>query len=295
MQADGNLVLYTYQTAINCQKMADGNTGGGLNANSLYELSSVGIPGNMEKLSYIDQDSKLYTYPDSNIQLGSSYTKISGYDSSGNNISGTSFGNANVDTCQTACNNNQSCGGFTFDNTNSICYPKTSEMYPNSARQPSSGTDIYIRNKIVQPLPSGVSSLTQNIDTVQYQNYVSSGKQVGGNMDNLKINSVQKAKLEQLQTKLQLLANKIVNLNGKLNINDIKVTSQSAIDTLQLGKYLNQYKITDAKLNSYNSAVNTNVQNILNDSDIIVLQQNYKYMFWTTLAVGTVLLSMNIV
>jgi Ser-tRNA(Ala) deacylase AlaX len=168
-------------------------------------------------------------------------------------------------------------------------------MYPNSARQPSSGTDIYIRNKIVQPLPPGVSSLTQNIDTVQYQNYVSSGKQVGGNMNNLKIDSVQKAKLEQMQTKLQLLANKIVNLNGKLNLTDIKVTSQSAIDSLELGKYLVQYKITDAKLDSYNSDVNTNVQNILNDSDIIVLQQNYKYMFWTTLAVGTVLLSMNIV
>jgi hypothetical protein len=295
MQTDGNLVLYTYQKAINCQKMADGNTGGGLNANSLYEISSVGIPGNMEKLSYIDQDSKLYTYPDSNIQLGTNYTKIPGYDSTGQDIAGTSFGNATVDTCKTACNNNQSCGGFVFDNTNSVCYPKTTEMYPNSARQPNTNTDVYIRNKVVQPLPAGVSSLIQNIDTVQYQNYVSSGQQVGGNMNNLKINSVQKAKLEQLQTKLQLLANKIVNLNGKLNLSDIKVTSQSAIDTLQLGKYLNQYKKTDEKINSYNSAVNTNVENILNDSDIIVLQQNYKYMFWTTLAVGTVLLSMNII
>jgi hypothetical protein len=297
MQTDGNLVLYTYQLSLNCQKMADGNLGGGIGANSLYELSSVGIPGNMEKLSYIDQDSKLYTYPDSNIQLGSDYTTISGYDSSGNNISGASFGNATVDTCKTACNNNESCGGFTFDNANSICYPKTTSMYPNSPRQPSSNSDIYIRNKLVKTLPPGVSSLTQNIDTVQYQNYVSSGQQVGNNMNqnNLKINSVQKAKLEQLQTKLQLLANKIVNLNGKLNLNDIKVTSQSAIDSLQLGKYLTEYKITDTKLTSYNSAVNTNVQNILNDSDTIVLQENYKYMFWTTLAVGTVLLSMNIV
>ena len=295
MQSDGNLLLYTYQNAVNCQKMDDGNTGGGVNANSLYELSSVGIPGNMEKLSYIDQDSKLYTYPSSDIQLGTNYTEISGYDSSGNNISGASFGDATVDSCQTACNNNQSCGGFTFDNINSICYPKTTGMYPNSSRQPNSNTSIYIRNKVVQPLPPGVSSLTQNIDTIQYQNYVSSGQQVGGNMDNLKINSVQKAKLEQLQTKLQLLANRIVNLNGTLNLNDIKVTSQSAIDSLQLGKYLTEYKITDKKLDSYNSSVNTNIENILNDSDITVLQQNYKYMFWTTLAVGTVLLSMNVV
>ena len=85
------------------------------------------------------------------------------------------------------------------------------------------------------------------------------------------------------------------SLNGSLNLSDIKVTSQSAIDSLQLGKYLTEYKITDKKLDSYNSSVNTNIQNILNDSDITVLQQNYKYMFWTTLAVGTVLLSMNVV
>lgn len=295
MQSDGNLVLYTYQLTENCQQMADGNTGGNVGANSLYELSSVGIPGNMENIAYIDQDSNLYTYPDSNIQLGTSYTEISGYDSSGQDIPGTSFGDATVDTCQTACNNNQSCGGFVFDNVNNICYPKTTEMYPNSPRQANSNTSIYTRNKVVQPLPAGISSLTQNIDTIQYQNYVSSGKQVGGNMDSLKINSVQKAKLEQLQTKLQLLANKIVNLNGTLNLNDIKVTSQSAIDSLQLGKYLTEYKITDKKIDSYNSSVNTNIQNILNDSDITVLQQNYKYMFWTTLAVGTVLLSMNVV
>jgi hypothetical protein len=295
MQSDGNLVLYTYQLTENCQKMADGNTGGNAGANSLYELSSVGIPGNMENIAYIDQDSNLYTYPDSNIQLGTSYTEISGYDSSGQDIPGTSFGDATVDTCQTACNNNQSCGGFVFDNVNNICYPKTTEMYPNSPREANSNTSIYTRNKVVQPLPPGISSLTQNIDTIQYQNYVSSGKQVGANMDSLKINSVQKAKLEQLQTKLQLLANKIVNLNGTLNLNDINVTSQSAIDSLQLGKYLTEYKITDKKIDSYSSSVNTNIQNILNDSDITVLQQNYKYMFWTTLAVGTVLLSMNVV
>ena len=295
MQSDGNLVLYTYQTEINCNKMADGNTGGGIGANSLYKLINVGIPGNLEKISYIDQDSKLYTYPSSNIKLGSTYTKIANYNTTGNDLPQAGFGNATADSCQTACNNNDSCGGFVFDNTNSICWPKTTEMYPNSSRQPLDNNDIYTRNQIVSPLPPGISSKIQNIDSIQYQNYVSSGQDVGGNMNSLQINSVQKAQLEQLQSTLELLANKIVSLNGSLNLSDIKVTSQSAIDSLQLGKYLVQYKITDKKIDEYNSAVNTNIQNILDDSEIIVLQQNYKYMFWSILAVGTVLLSMNVV
>jgi len=295
MQADGNLVLYTYQTSVNCQQMSDGHTGGGIGANSLYELSNVGVPGNMGKISYINQDSKLYTYPNSDIKLGTTYRKISNYRSPGNDIVGASFGNATADSCQTACNNSEDCGGFTFDNTNSICWPKTTGTYPNSAKIPSETTDLYTRNKIVGRLPLGVSSKIQNIDSSQYQNYISSGEEVGEDMNSLKVNSVQKARLEQLQQKLKLLANNIVKLNGTLSLNDIKVTSQSAIDSLQLGKYFVEYKITDKKIDDFNSDINTNAQNILNDSDIIVLQENYRYMLWSILAVGTVVLSMNIV
>ena len=38
-----------------------------------------------------------------------------------------------------------------------------------------------------------------------------------------------------------------------------------------------------------------NIQIILKDSDIVVLQKNYNYLFWSILAAGTVLVSMNIV
>ena len=37
------------------------------------------------------------------------------------------------------------------------------------------------------------------------------------------------------------------------------------------------------------------MDSLLDDSDIVVLQKNYDYMFWTILATGAVLVSMNIV
>ena len=37
-----------------------------------------------------------------------------------------------------------------------------------------------------------------------------------------------------------------------------------------------------------------NINNILNDSDIYVLQQNYNYLFWAILASGMLLVSMNV-
>ena len=74
MQTDGNLVLYTFQNVLNCQKMSDGNTGGGQNANALYNIGEVGIPGNLGKIAYVDQNSELYSYPATNKQFTNSYT-----------------------------------------------------------------------------------------------------------------------------------------------------------------------------------------------------------------------------
>jgi hypothetical protein len=58
-----------------------------------------------------------------------------------------------------------------------------------------------------------------------------------------------------------------------------------------LDEYLTDLKKTNVKIKNFN----TNVDNILNDSDIIILQKNYEYLFWSILAVGTLLISMNVV
>jgi len=53
MQSDGNLVLYTFSMVSNCQKMKDGNTGGGVNANAIYNIGEVGKPRNLSQVAYI--------------------------------------------------------------------------------------------------------------------------------------------------------------------------------------------------------------------------------------------------
>jgi hypothetical protein len=37
-----------------------------------------------------------------------------------------------------------------------------------------------------------------------------------------------------------------------------------------------------------------NMNHILEDSDIVVLQKNYNYLFWSVLAAGTVLVTMSV-
>jgi hypothetical protein len=289
MQSDGNLVLYTFTNTINCKKMYDTNYGGGVNANAIYDIGQVGLKNNMSKVAFIDENSKLHAYPSNNTQYSRSYTKIKGNDSIGHDISGQSFGNATVESCQTKCNNNSKCAGFSFTAQN-VCYPKDSTMYPNGDIQINNNTDLYIRSKIPISPPIGVSTLTNDTNSIIYQNYIN-----GGGLDKSyglsKATSLQKQQLSQLQTKMNLLSGQISNLTTKLGTGTNLSEDQSKTNVKGLDNYLKNLDSTNTKITNFP----TSMDNILGDSDIVVLQKNYDYLFWTILATGTVLVSMNIV
>ena len=78
MQTDGNLVLYTSTMGLNCSTINSTSSssktktkpmGGGQFATALYEFTGpAGIPGDMGKIGYVDENSNLYTFPDTNNQ-----------------------------------------------------------------------------------------------------------------------------------------------------------------------------------------------------------------------------------
>jgi hypothetical protein len=103
--------------------------------------------------------------------------------------------------------------------------------------------------------------------------------------------SVQKQQLEQMQTKMNLLSKQISQLNTKFGEGTYMAVDQTNKNQEGLGEYLSNLIHTNKKIKHFSS----NMDNILNDSDITVLQKNYEYLFWTILAAGTVLVSMNIV
>jgi hypothetical protein len=214
MQADGNLVLYTFTQATNCQKMADGNMGAGVAGNALYDIGKVGDLASLSKTAYIDQDSNLH-----------------------------------VDSSQT-----------------------------------KSKTLVY------ENFESGSSSNTANIDSNMYDNYKAAGKHTMA--DGLKnATATQRQMLSQLQTKLNLLGSQISGYTGNFNKGLQESQTQSSANIQGIKDYIQEIDVVNNKINSFDS----NVENILNDTDIVVLQRNYEYLFWTILAAGTVLVAMNIV
>lgn len=296
MQSDGNLVLYTYQMKTNCKKMSDGNMGGGLGANASYDIGKSSISGNMGNIGYIDSNSNLYTYPTTNKQYNNTYpTTIKGLDTNGNDIPGGAFGNATIETCQTACNNNNKCAGFVTNAAGNYCWLKTSGMYPfGGTSTPNVERNIYIRG--IKPLkpPVGVSSNTTTTDSVTYQNYINKGV-IGTQYGLANATNVQKQELEQLQTKMNLLSSQITELTNKFQGGSKEVENQSTTNNLGIDKYLKDIITTNSKIGVVVGENNGNIHNILKDSDIVVLQKNYDYLFWSILAAGIVLVSMNIV
>ncbi len=127
------------------------------------------------------------------------------------------------------------------------------------------------------------------IDTTVYDNYVQNKDPTSS--DGLKYaNSVQKQQMEDLQIKLNSLASQISSYTGKFDTGLVDTQSQSQTNTDGIQDYLDNLNTINSKITNFD----TNIENILKDSDIVVLQKNYNYLYWSILASGLVLIAMNI-
>ena len=290
MQGDGNLVLYTSQNVINCSKMSDNNTGGGVGANALYDLGKTGFPSNVGKIGFVDDDGNLSEYPSSMKGMSTSYTKFSNSDSGGNDLGG--IPNSNLDACKTACNNNNNCAGFVFDNRNNVCYPKNSSMYPTGSKSPLDNVDLYVRQPSITTFP-GSSKTTSNVDSIQWQNYKNTGNSVSSTTFGTSgvLNSAQRQVLDQLTGRLNLLASQITEKTNSLLSKNINVNNQLTSNKTNFTNSANDF---NAITSLDQSAHLNNINGIVKDSDIVVLQENSRYLVWSILAVGVVSLSLNI-
>jgi hypothetical protein len=304
MQTDGNLVLCTTDNGDGCAANSAGKRVGGSWINALYEFASSGFSQNIGKLGFIDENDMLHEYPADNSQLTNTYTKFSKFDTYGNDISGTSYGNATKDQCQSTCDNNKDCYGYVYDFKNKVCYPKSSAMWPygGPSRQLST-TDTYVRGKTPISVPSGATSETMNIDSAQYE-YYNKGGPPDTTYGLANATDDEQAELARLELQMENQTNEINNLVNKYSTGTDTSENQADKNLQGLNDYQTDMENTNSQIDKLNATSesfinygyrgNNNINKILQDSDIIVLQKNYEYLLWTILATGSVLVAMNI-
>ena len=289
MQADGNLVLYTSKRVLNCEKLPNNQIGGGPGANALYKLNEMGIPGNLAKVGYVDANADLYTYPSDNVIYGNNFIEHLGYDSAGGDIPGASYGNATLDQCKASCLSNESCAGFVYNTETTACYPKSAI----GNKTMNSNGNLYVRTQKPKTFPKGVSSKINYVDSVKYQNYIDNPKAIDGTYG---FNSVQTQQMEQTKAQMGLLSNQMNSGTKTYAADNKEVNNRIAANIKAVegftsnGGYLTQLSDARKKINNINKTAN----NIVNNSEIVVLQRNYEYLLWSILAIGTVLISVNV-
>jgi uncharacterized coiled-coil protein SlyX len=174
----------------------------------------------------------------------------------------------------------------------SVCAPKSSGIYPNSAKEINSNVDLYTRNKSPISTPIGVTNSVNNVDTITYGNYVNGGE-LSNSYGLANANAAQKAQLEQLQSQLNLLTNQLSSYTDKFEQGSQDTALQSQTNVTGLTDYVDGLKNTNSKISGI--VGDGNINNILKDSDIVVLQKNYDYLFWSIIATGSVLVAMNVI
>jgi hypothetical protein len=326
MQSDGNLVLYTYKLASSCQKMADGNTGGGSGANALYELNEVGFPNNLGNVAYIDSNAVLHQYPSSMIGLSNEYDMYENFNSTGNDL--TQVQVTDINACKQQCNSydDNQCAGFVYEKASNICNLKGAGIYPKSPRQYTTDYTLATRKPMIvnssssnsnstNKLASFFGSKIKEIDSVQYQNYPQGDAMTTDSIDtysNPAINENIKNQMTQLQDQLTNVASQIANKMEEMYNQDKTVVSKMNMNDEQFKKQILMYKTVTMREQGYKSNEGHNltkghnlkegmqnmsisdINGLLQDTDLHVLQENYGYMFWTILAVGLLTVTINV-
>lgn len=313
MENDGNLVLYTFKT--NCNNITNANNannanianttnnnyyGGGNMANALYNIDSVGIAQNMGQVAYINSDSQLYPYPSSNISYANTYSIIKpNTNILGSDLHGASFSNCNsIQDCMNACNSNEKCNSFVYDTSgpSALCIPKnvSNVNSPNTFTPSNYGVTSFIRDKKPAKLPMGVDLAVNNMDSLQYENYPKGTGAMENNIFgfNNVISSVQKQQLSQLQDKLKQLSSVISDTSSNYSEFNNKVNEQMKKDLQGFNEYLEETNIIEQKISGFNN--HNNLDNIVKDTNIQILQQNYSYMGWSILAALVIIVALNV-
>jgi hypothetical protein len=257
---------------------------GNIGANAVYNLGE-GVANNGSKfntLSYIDADSKLYTYQSGLSVLDKAYTDLPNV-----NIprkDGTTQSSiSSRDQCKAKCDPDDRCVGYSYNNSLQTC--NILQETDVQSGMMISDTKYYSSLKNKKPKTTrtnvGISNTVVGVGSNQYANYSvgTSYKPDRVGWEQTDDNSLMNKEADQVIGKKYDAKSSQVQGQYKKNNVDYRDTTaeQKRSDLIEQGIRIGNY------------------DKIVSDSDVVALQQNSSYLLWSILAVGTVLVSINIV
>ena len=293
MQSDGNLVLYTSTMSPGCIKK-DERYYGGEWVNAVYEFAQQGNPESIQKMGYVDSNGILSEYPPELIGRTNQFITVPNFNSPGNDFAGMPLQNETAENCQKICADNQDCAGAVFDRTNNNCWLKDKNMFPRGSRNEDPNLNMYIRIPKVEN-DNSCSKHIVPIDSISWDNYMKSGVSMEKNTvcGLAKVVEPSIESTNEMKQQIADLAAKIVEKINNLAYGSIQLNNEMDQTTAELVQNMDKYKKINQDFAKQSTVYAVNISGILSETDQQVLQQNYNYMFWSVLAIGIIIIIMN--
>ena len=283
-----------YGEAKPCSKSLDDKSYGNNGINAIYQMNQLGDASVVGKMGYVDFNSQVTEFPDSMVALETTYDKYDNYGTTSTSM--YTLQNATYDSAVDKCNSNSSYYGFTLDLSTNVA-----DFYGNTVMNPSNrvlqpNTTLYIRNKTIKNLNDSCNKKVTSIDSNQWKNYVKkSGYMSPSSTCDLSdaITSASKNS-DKIQTQIISTAKRMVAILKNLNKQSVTINNTTGLNTNTIQANIQKYNDVIVQMGEFTDVRENNISNIVKESDIIVLQENYGYMFWSILAIATVIITMNI-
>ncbi len=298
MQEDGNLVLYTTTVTSGCKKVGN-NTYGNQNVNAVYQMNEVGNKSSLGKMAYINSDSYLMEYPSDMQHYSTNYSVYEDSDTPGNTIK--TLQTTDQNSCQLECNKLNNCSAYVYQGGSNTCWLKNSSAYPKGEKTYNNATILGIRTPGVKGTTT-CSNKVSNVDSIQYDKYVKGQKMTKTTTCNPNIipHDLQ-LKYDNILNKLTMTGKDIAEKMEKMYEKDNQIYTKLNMGSQQFKQDIEKYK--NVKLSILKYLENNNMtegfktmndlNGMLNDSDLFVLQGNYRYIMWSILAVGALTVTIN--
>jgi hypothetical protein len=329
MGTNGVLSLNTSKYATTCKTNSVSKViEGGVNSAGLYKVNSDSdnLFTTLGKLFFINDDASLKTYPATNKKFSNEYIEVKNYNTPAEtdalkyNISATS-GKTLAD-CKSACDLNTNCYGYSYTTSGSTCNLKGSNLSQDKGDGPTTaGTDLYVRKETYKSNILGVTNTFSSIFSTQKNNY-----SVDSANPNVPTSYGVKTLVPDLRTQLSDLQNQLDDLQSQMNVysgsggsggytgytgtggtgytgtgytgtgtggtSNTSNTGSSSLNSI--ADYITEIQSNEKKISAIKNVKNTNLDNMIQDTDLIVLQENYKYLCWSILAAASVLVFVNV-
>ena len=283
-----------YGEAKPCTKSLDDKNYGNNGINAIYKMNELGDASLVGKMGYVDFNSELKEFPSSMIGLESTYDRYDNYGTTLTSIA--TLQNATYDSAASKCSSSSSYYGFTLDSSTNVAEFYGKEIINPSNRILKPNTTLYIRGQTIQNLNNSCNKQVTNIDSTQWKNYVKKSGYMSPSttcdLSNAITNASKKSDI--IQNQIIVTAKKIVKILNDLNKKSVSINNTTGLNTTTIQSNIQKYNDVIVQMSEFTDVRENNISNIVKESDIKVLQENYGYMFWSILAIATVIVTMNI-